>query len=146
MAITDTILTAAVTISGGIAIFGITQLLQRFWLEPIHEQAKAVGAAGYALFYYGKCYANPGALDSKIQEESSWALRKVAGDLAATANGVRLYRLCRLLRLTPDRDCVSKAIGRITGISNSMFQGDGMENSRWADEAYAALGIRRYGK
>ena len=143
----DAIMTAAITISGGIVVFGATQLFQRFWLEPIYEHSKAVGAASYALYYYGKCYANPGSADEETCKAASWALRKVAGDLAATASGVRLYYLSRSLRLVPKRDGVDKAIGNITAISNSLSLGnDGKENSRWANEAYSLLGIRRFGK
>src|SRR5258708_6158779 len=127
--------TASLTIFGGVIVFGLSQLLLRFWIEPANDHASAVRAVAHALYYWAEVYASPGVHDDAIALEAKRALRKAAGDLAATANAVNCYRLCRVFRMVPRQDCINRAVHRLTGISNGVRDKTaGRENSQMADE------------
>jgi hypothetical protein len=54
------LLTPAVTIAGGLVVFGATQLAQRFALDPVTDLVKALGRAAFVVTYYEHVYCNPG--------------------------------------------------------------------------------------
>lgn len=95
-------LTSALTIAGGVVVLVVGQLLIRFFIEPIHDQAKVIGEIAYVLMFYADIYANPGALTApELQRVAADALRRSASQLMATSHPIRAYGLWALLRLTP---------------------------------------------
>jgi hypothetical protein len=149
------LLAASLTIIGGCLVFAF----QRFFLDPLNEQNRTLGRITFAMHYYGREYNSP--LDpTKANEETqkrylaaSDRLRELGSSLAETSQGIRLYRLWRVLRLTPDRSQIDEAIGLLTRMSNSMFafsHGTQMEQIRqnWddADSIIRILGLRKWGK
>jgi hypothetical protein len=49
-------LTSGLTIVGGVFIFVFGQILSKFFIEPLHEQRKAIGAVGEALIFFQEVY------------------------------------------------------------------------------------------
>lgn len=39
----DALLTSSLTILGGVVVFSLSQIVQKFLIEPVHEQAKVIG-------------------------------------------------------------------------------------------------------
>jgi hypothetical protein len=128
------ILTSFLTIAGGVFVFIIGQLVQKFFLEPVYEQAKAIGAVLFNLTYYAPWYANPGHGKEDDLSKASNAIRECASHLEATTHAIYCYCLFDALRLAPTRSNIEIAVGNLIFISNSVHSGDGRDNRKHADE------------
>ncbi len=136
-------LTSSLTILGGVFVFSITLLIQKFLIEPAHEQAKAVGQIGYCLIFFAPWYANPGNGQPNDMDKASAALRECASRLVATSNAIRSYRLFERVGLIPPWENVEEATGHLIRISNSIFSGNGRENSDDAAKIRGLLWIKQ---
>ena len=142
MEIYKIVLTSGLTITGGILVFALSQLIQRFFLEPVHEQAKAIGEVRFGLMYYASRYVNPGS--GKLEDLSSVsdAVPRSASQLHATTNAIHWYGLFDRLRLVPIRQNVDEAVGDLIRLSNSIHTGNGRENKQDADHIRKLLEVR----
>ncbi len=123
------VLTSAITVAGGVIVLVIGQLTLRFFIEPIHDQAKAIGEIVYVLMFYADLYANPGAVTApESQRVAADALRKTASQLMAASHRIRAYGLWAWLRFAPPFRGVLEATRDLIFLSNSVFHGDPAEN------------------
>lgn len=122
-------LTSALTIFGGVLVFALSQLIQKFLLEPVHEQSKVVGEIFFGLVYYAVWYANSGSGRPEDLAAASDAFRRYASQLQGTTSAIRCYSLFEKWGLVPTRLDVEKAVGDLIRISNSIHSGNGRENS-----------------
>src|SRR5689334_17186502 len=120
--------TAALTILGGLVVFTVSQLVQRLCLDPLSEQAKVIGRIAFSLTYYAHCYGSPGNVNDVLAAEASVALRHCAGELCATSNALRCYRIVTVLGLCPGKNDLRRVISILIGLSNSIGSGDGIQN------------------
>ncbi len=122
------IVTSAPTVVGGVVILVLGQLAQRFFIEPLHEQAKVIGEIAYALAYHAPIYANPGrtrvvmANGIDLTAATEDALRALASRLIATTTPIRWYGLALFLSL-PSRKDVLEGASKLIGLSNSVRTG-----------------------
>lgn len=142
------VLTSSFTVLGGVVVFSLGQLIQKFLIDPVHEQAKVIGEISFGLTYYACWYANPGVGKPDDLQAASDTIRRYASQLTATTNSVRCYRLFRTFGLVPNRSAVSDATGRLILISNSIFQATsdrsnltGRDNSTDAKEIKRLLNV-----
>ena len=136
------VLTSSLTVLGGVIVFSLGQLIQKFLIDPVHEQAKVIGEISFGLTYYACWYANPGMGKADDLKAVYDALRHCASQLAATTNSIHCYRCFNMLGLVPDRRDVSDAKGRLLLIANSIYQTDkGRDNSTDAKEIKRLLRV-----
>ena len=114
-------MTASVTIIGGVVVLVLGQLAAKFFIEPIHEQAKLLGEIAHSLTFYANVYGNADLVDAEVPKEASKILRQQASRLRATAWTIRWYWFWQLLGLVPKRKNVLKASENLIGLSNSMY-------------------------
>jgi hypothetical protein len=137
------LLTAILTIIGGVIVFSLGQLVQRFLLEPAQEQAKAISEVCFRLIHYASWYANPGLRSTDDQNKQAQAaakaIRECASRLQATTDVIYWYPLLCSIGVVPIRANVEEAIGNLIRISNSMDTGNGRVNSQDADKVYQLL-------
>lgn len=95
--------TASVTILGGTVVLVFGQLTTKFFVEPIHAQAKLLGEIAHSLTYYAYVYGNADVLDDEIANEASKKLREQASQLRASIWTVRWYWLWQILGFLPKR-------------------------------------------
>ncbi len=137
-------LTSALTILGGVIVLVMGQFLLRFFIKPIHEQAKAIGEVVYVLLFYADLYANPGAVPVfELQRPAADALRRSASQLMATSHPVRAYGLWAWLGLAPPLRGVLQATHDLIFLSNSVFRGDPAENEAAVMNIVKSLRLRR---
>ena len=136
-------LTSVLTIIGGVLVFSLSQIIQRFLLEPVHEQAKAIGEIFFGLIYYAPWYANPGCGKPEELAAASDTIRRYASQLQSTTNAIRFYGLFELCRLLPKRAAVYEAIDNLIRISNSIYSGNGRENRKDADDIKRLLSVSK---
>lgn len=104
-------LNSSLTVTGGVIIFVVGQIVQKFLLEPLHEQAKAIGETLFCLTHYASWYANPGRGKDDDLTQASNAIRDSASRLKATTNAVVCYGLFAAMRLAPQKENVERAMG-----------------------------------
>lgn len=114
------LLTPAITIAGGLVVFGATQLAQRFALDPVTDLVKALGRAAFVVTYEN-VYCNPG-VDGPCWGEAKRELRKSASELAAALRAVRLHRVFCLLRQIPSKKAAKRTITLLIGLSSVHFE------------------------
>ena len=136
----DILITPALTVAGGLVVYGATQLAQRFWLGPVTELTKALGRASYVRVYYENVYTQPGFVRAELTAEASKELRKCACELIASLSAVRSYWAFRILRQLPPRDTVRKAADIFIGLSNASKKEDGRDAWKEAGELKTLLG------
>jgi hypothetical protein len=108
----------AITIAGGLIVFGATQLAQRFALDPVTDLMKALGRAAFVVTYYENRYCHPGV--NGPWEEAKRELRKSASELEANLRAVRLHRFFSLLKQIPKPP--NGSITLLRGLSNAHFE------------------------
>jgi hypothetical protein len=132
-------LTSAFTILGGVLIFALTQLIQKFLIEPAYEQSKVIGEICFGLIYYANRYTNPGVGRPEDLAATSDTFRRYASQLQGTTHAIRCYNLFEKLRIVPKGVDVEEAVGDLIRISNSIHSGNGRENRQDAENVKRLL-------
>jgi hypothetical protein len=136
------ILTSSLTVVGGIIIFVLGQLIVKFFIEPIHEQATLIGEISYALTFYANIYSNPGLGKPDDMYEASQTLRQLASRLRATTRAIRWYGLWQLLGIALKQKALMDVSTDLIGLSNGIYQGDPRVNNDRRERIKSALGIK----
>jgi len=95
------LLTAALTILGGIVVFVGGQLISRFIIEPVQAQRAAIGGVVHTLVLFQDIYSNPGVARNDLNVEAARAIRQVASDLMAKTFAVPSCPLLEWFGLLP---------------------------------------------
>jgi hypothetical protein len=135
-------LTSGLTIVGGVLVFVLGQVIQKFLLEPVHEQSKAIGEIYFGLVYYAVWCANPGSGKPEDRAAGSDAIRRYASQLQGTTHAIYCYDLFERWGLVPVRQNVDEAVGDLIRISNSIHTGDGRDKRADADHVRNLLAVR----
>lgn len=129
MSISASITTAAFTAFFGVLVLVAGQLIQRFVIEPIHDQKKAIGEAAFNytflanLNYVGRFQGVPLQYPAEPQEASR-TLRRIAGQLRASLVTVPCYDRLAANGFVLSRADVMKLSTGLIGLSNSLWEGD----------------------
>jgi len=137
----ETVMTPALTVAGGLVVYGATQLAQRFWLDPVTELMNALGRASFAAVYYANVYTAPGIVPDELTAEASRELRKCAAELISRLRTVRSYWVFRILGQLPRKDTVKRSAALLFGLSNAKMREDGRDARKEADELRTLLGV-----
>jgi hypothetical protein len=120
--------TSCLTIFGGVIVFCISQLIQRFVLEPIQELKKTIGEIRFRLNYYANVYPNDFEKVSEALKKqlitASDAFRESGLRLESNASAIPGYDFFEAIRWIPKRDDIEKASGNLIFISNNTFTED----------------------
>ena len=139
---------AARIILTAFATLVVGQLIIKFFIDPIHEQAKVIGEIAYTLAYYAPIYANPVGMTRTVSgprgdlvQEAEDALRHQASRLIATTMAIRWYGLAYVV-FAPSRKTVLKAAISLIGLSNLVRTGSSKDNMEIRDDILKWLRIR----
>lgn len=117
--LTKILITASSTLIGGVTIFTTGRIIEKFYIEPIHNFRSTVGEIAFSLIYYANIYSNASIGDPKIANEALDTLRKLASDLSSKSNSIPCYYLFSLLRIVPRLSDSKTACSNLIGLSNS---------------------------
>ena len=106
--------------------FGRGQIVQRFYLEPIHEQRRIIGEVAYALIY------DANVVREGVTEETVTRLRRLASSLRATVPTIPSYAFFARQGWVPPADNVMRASTQLIGWSNGLsYRGEeGVQHRR----------------
>ncbi len=132
--------TAALTAFFGVVVFVVGQVVLKFFVEPIQEQAKVKGEVSNALVFYANV---EGALTTpELREEAKTQLRGLAARLRASVSQIPWYGVFEALRLVPKEKSVMDASAALIGLSNSLSRDDYEAGDRRRKAIAEALGLK----
>ncbi len=136
------LITSAATVLGGVTVFTVGQVLSKFFIEPIYEQRKLVGAVADALIYYAHHFAD--SLERTIPEvqPASDRFRRLAAELMARTVAVPGYRVWGRLRVIRPFPRVVEARASLIGLSNTLHSADFQRKLKLASSVATALAVR----
>ncbi len=114
MTIEDSLITAALTVGGGVVVYVAGRVIERAFTDPVNAQADAITELIKTLEFYRYVYANADhwfndAYKADIQEMVQ-AFRTVAAVLTARNRTLPWYGLLHILGLVPRRARVLLAV------------------------------------
>ena len=140
------ILTAAVTVTGGVFVFALSQLLQRLVLDPLDQQRRVIADIDVVLTYRAWAYATPGDPDrgrDSRRDEAEEECRHLASRLIATTNAIRWWTASECLGAICREDA-RVARQHLIGIANRIYHAPGRPTPEWgADNEESARKIRQ---
>lgn len=139
------VLTASVTVAGGVIVYFLGHLFVSLFVEPIHRLRTLIGETADSLVFYANLYSNPGYGGKEDMDEASEVLRRRASQLRARAHSIPWYSLWSIMKLVRKRAEIEEASGELIAISNSIHRSDpnlGIENHRRREKIEELLGIR----
>jgi hypothetical protein len=131
MTMASSIVTAAFTALFGAVVLVLGQVIQRFLIEPVQEQRKAIGEVAHNLVFL----ANVSNASSRMVRggptpfvvdpaDAVRTLRRLAGQLRASLWAIPLYDGLARIRCVLGRERVMRASAGLVGWSNSIYDGD----------------------
>jgi len=124
------------TVMSGVFVFILSEIIQKFFLEPLQKYKEIIGKIDNQLKFYANVITNPGnILPREIYLECSNTLRKLSCELEA------IYKQIPFKRLS-DRRKVSDSASRLIRLSNNLSRsGEALHNSGDIDEIRKNLNI-----
>ena len=116
------VLTSSLTIIGGVTVYVIGRIIEKFYIEPVHEQAKLIGEIADTLIFYANIYLNPDIGKTEELDETAKILRQYASHLMASTQRIRGYWFLQLFRVVPKHKNIIKAHENLIGLSNSVHR------------------------
>lgn len=137
------ILTALLTIFGGIIIFVVGQFVEKFFNTPLEGFRRTLGEISFNMIYFANIYTNPGTDDRDTRLEVSRKLRSLASQLISDSYAVNGYWLFSLIRFIPPRKRVNEAANNLIGLSNSVFNGNVLHIDEWRKNISSSLRLTK---
>ncbi len=145
MTLVDAIVTAGLTTGLGFFAFVLGQVALKLVVEPIQEQARAVGDVAHALVYYHNVGpGNPAGPDPERIAEARRVYRDLAGRLRTNLRVVARYESFARLRLVLPKERVRRASTALIGLANTVQKGPAADDvNRYRATVEESLGIDR---
>jgi hypothetical protein len=116
------VLDAVTAIAPATAIFVIGQIVTRFVLEPIQEQARTVGRIAFCLLAYADLDPESHKIDRL--DEASRALRELAAQLRASRRVIPGYPLFALIRFVISKRVLLESSAALIHWSDDVYNGN----------------------
>jgi len=133
------LLTASLTIIGGVIIIVVGQIIEKFYIAPYDRFRRTLGDVSFNMIYYANVYTSPGLGDKATLDEASNKLRSLASQLLSDSSAVNGYWFFAATRLIPARRQVGEAAGKLIALSNSVYKGDVFVIDKWRKEVSSLL-------
>jgi hypothetical protein len=135
------LLTANLTLIGGLALFIATQLLLKFIIEPIYEQKKIISEIIDTVVFYSNVIGAHSSLNDK-SEQAAAALRSLATRLRARTHFIPFYSSLAGWGWVLPLERVETAAGALIGLSNSVYDRSFSHINRFKVQIAEALEIK----
>ena len=114
------ILTSVITITGGVFIFCLGQIILKFFIEPIHDLDQCRGKICDILIFYRNIYLNPNSASEDKMKEISKEIRELAVMLLAKKSMIREYNFLEKINIVITQENILIAHKNLIGLSNSI--------------------------
>lgn len=132
------LLTATLTVSLGVVILLLYQIVLKGWIDPLHELDRCSGEVLHSLILYEDVYSHPGTIANQRTLEASHKLREQSAQFCANVYAVKFMPHKKKKELY-------KVSANLMNISNSLVGPENLvdvfaeANQRWRDEIYKIL-------
>lgn len=117
---TEIFWTSMVTIVGGVLIFCVSQIILKFYIEPIQKLDECRGKICDILIFYRNVYLNPSTFNEEKEIEVSKIIREIASILLAKTTIAKGYNFLEKCNIVPYKKDVLLAHKNLIGLSNSI--------------------------
>jgi len=114
----EIILTSVFTIMGGVIVFCTSQIVLKFFIEPIQKLDMCRGEICDVLIFNRNIYLNPNTFSKEVELDVSSKIRKLATKLLSIKNMIRGNNFFSSLNLSLKEENIFKAHGALIGLSN----------------------------
>lgn len=121
---TKIVITACTTLIGGVLIYVSGRVIEKFFIEPVHEYKKTIGNIADNLIYYANIYSNPSVASNESKNETSNALRRLAAELTSRTHSIPFYTIFSAIKVIPKYSNSISASSSLIGLSNSLNETD----------------------
>jgi hypothetical protein len=120
------VLTASLTILGGVFVFVITQIVLKIVIQPFAEFRKVKGRINTSLIFHANVYMNPIHLSEDVNHKNraditSNEFRILASELMASYQMLTCKHLLIWLGIIPNREKIHDASRHLIGLSNGIY-------------------------
>lgn len=143
------ILTSLFTIMGGVIVFCISQIVLKFFIEPIQKLDMCRGEICDVLIFNRNIYLNPNTFSKEKELEVSIEIRKLATKLLSIKDMIRGNNFFSSLNLSIKEENILKAHKALISLANSIgpVSSNEVQNTRklissYENEIEKALNIR----
>jgi hypothetical protein len=137
------VLTACVTLIGGVVLLVFSQIFTRLLIDPYIEFQRLLGEIGHALVLYSDCFFNASnAASTQNFEEGKRQCRVLASRLRSFSNAVPFYSFLARCHCVPLHEYVHDASGYLIGLSNMAPNDPANVVQQHYDRIGKLLGIR----
>jgi len=116
----EIILTSVFTIMGGVTVFCISEIVLKFFIEPIQKLDMCRGEICDSLVFLRNIYSNPNTVSKEKELEVSIEIRKLATKLLSIKNMIRGNNFFYSLNLSIKEEDILKAHRALIGLANSI--------------------------
>jgi len=114
------VLTASLTLAGGVILLTFTQILTRFVVDPLLDFRRLLGQVSHDLIFYAHFLHNPSVMASHPEfQEATRACRTLASRLRSFSAAVPLYSQLASIHLVPPLRDVYDASAELIGLYNT---------------------------
>lgn len=115
------LLTATLTILGGVIVFVAEKLLSKYVLDPVFEHERIASDISVTISYWSNVIGAYEEYNPK-SEQASDALRNLALRLPANYKAIRFNSFVRRFLALPPREDIEKATRALIRLSNSTYR------------------------
>jgi hypothetical protein len=128
----EKIITACLTIIGGVIVYSLTRLIEKRYLDPINDLNKLRGEVAHKIIMHANKFGNPDVFDEKIMYEASDEIRMLSAELRSKCYLLNNYRFLSFIRMVLPKKNILNASTALMGLSNGMYHKDyeGIEKLR----------------
>jgi hypothetical protein len=137
------VLTASLTLVGGVILLVTTQVLTRFVVDPLVDFRRLLGDVGHTLVFYSNFFHNPSVMASHPEfQQATRECRTLACRLRSFSAAVPLYSSLARIHLVPALSDVHQASGELIGLYNTTATHSPADARHHYERISKLLGIR----
>ncbi len=118
------LLTSSLTISGGIIVYALGQVISKFIIEPTHEMYKVIGSVRYNLAYHAATISTPLFRTPEKSDRAFEDILKNSCELIEKVNSIPFYKAISFISMgkLPRKENVKLAAKRLRGLSTYVHE------------------------
>ena len=110
-------------------------------LKPIDRLSRHISDVGASLDFYARDYCNNKKVDKDRLDKAETVLRNKGCELTPRANEVKWYGFWARMRVVPEKMNIEQASEELMILSNSVHDGNVLENGKRQKRIKELLGI-----
>jgi len=138
-------LTAILTIFGGVIVFATGQFIEKFFVAPLDRFRRTLGDLAFNMIYFANIYTNPSNNVDETRLALLHKLRNLAARLISDSYAINGYWVLSLFKFIPPRKQVNEAANKLIMLSNSISDGDVLAIDQWRKDISSLLRLRIFG-